>query len=77
MITISLIASGKLSYNLSKVFSNNENFRIIEIYSRKKKKILIYSMNKLNSQIKLKILKRLIFILYYVTMIQLKKLAKK
>lgn len=37
MITISLIASGKLSYNLSKVFSNNENFRIIEIYSRQKK----------------------------------------
>ena len=37
MITISLIASGKLSYNLSRVFSNNENFQIIEIYSRQKK----------------------------------------
>ena len=47
MITISLIASGKLSYNLSKVFSNNENFRIIEIYSRKKK-----NTNLFNEQIK-------------------------
>ena len=43
MITISLIASGKLSYNLSKVFSNNENFRIIEIYSRQKKNTNLFN----------------------------------
>ena len=43
MFTISLISSGKLSYNLCEVFSNNENFRIIEIYSRRKKNTNLFS----------------------------------
>ena len=43
MITISLIASGKLSYNLSIVFSYNENLRIFEIYSRQKKNTNLFN----------------------------------
>ena len=43
MFTISLIATGKLSYNLCEVFSNNENFRIIEVYSRRKKNTNLFS----------------------------------
>ena len=43
MITISIIGSGKLSYNLSEAFISNKEFRLNEIYSRNNKNIKLFN----------------------------------
>ena len=43
MITISIIGSGKLSYNLSEAFISNKELRLNEIYSRNNKNIKLFN----------------------------------
>jgi len=42
MLTVSLIGSGKLSYNLSKALMSNKNFKVVEVYSRSNKNIKLF-----------------------------------
>ena len=43
MITISIIGSGKLSYNLSEAFISNKELRLNEIYSRNNNNIKLFN----------------------------------
>ena len=42
MLTVSLIGSGKLSYNLYKALISNRNFKVVEVYSRSNKNIKFF-----------------------------------
>tara|TARA_B100000963_G_scaffold264322_1_gene232437 strand:+ start:5964 stop:6719 length:756 start_codon:yes stop_codon:yes gene_type:complete len=42
MPTVSLIGSGKLSYNLYKALMSNRNFKVVEVFSRSNKNIKLF-----------------------------------